>query len=472
MNTAIWWIRRDLRLSDNPALIGAKSHAPQVLPVFILDPTLWTPAKAGMKRLQFLAKGLLKLDLAIRQRGGQLILRSGESWGELSKLQAETQATAIFAQQDFSPYAKYRDNRVATELPLHLVGGQTIHPPSAVRKSDGSPYAVFTPYSRSWRNLPPPTQKSLLKTPTTFQDFPKISSDPIPNPDQYTGDLVHEPGEEHGLQVLSDFVQGTTPVIQEYADHRNRLDLEGTSSLSPYLRFGMVSPRQAGVAALGLIEDPRRQPLHAGAESWYRQLIWREFFTAILDSYPVVMSHSFRPDLRGIPWKNDLDEFEAWCYGQTGYPIVDAAMRQLLQTGWIHNRARMIVASFLVKDLLIDWRWGERWFMQHLIDGDPSANNGGWQWTAGTGTDAAPYFRIFNPILQGKKFDPQGLFVRRWIPELESVPTSHVHAPWEMPLDLQKKTGVQIGKRYPSPIIDHKMARERALAAFAHSKER
>jgi deoxyribodipyrimidine photo-lyase len=200
-------------------------------------------------------------------------------------------------------------------------------------------------------------------------------------------------------------------------------------------------------------------------------LIWREFYIAILAAFPEVRRRAFRADLRRIPWANDPGDFAAWCEGRTGYPIVDAAMRQLIVTGWMHNRARMIVASFLVKDLLIDWRWGEGWFMQHLLDCDPASNNGGWQWCTGTGTDAAPYFRVFNPVLQGKKFDPRGEYVRRWVPELARVPVDRLHAPWELPESEQKRLGVILGKDYPSPIVDHAWARRRALAAYAAARQ-
>ena len=244
------------------------------------------------------------------------------------------------------------------------------------------------------------------------------------------------------------------------------MDLDGTSRLSPYLRFGMISARQCAVAALEAMAAAPDEAARQGAETWLNELIWREFYMAILYHFPNVLQEAFRPELRAIPWSNDPAQFAAWCEGRTGYPVVDAAMRQLVETGWMHNRARMIVASFLVKDLLIDWRWGERFFMQHLIDGDPAANNGGWQWTAGVGTDAAPYFRVFNPTLQAAKFDPDGAYVRRWLPELARVPDKHIHAPWLMPLDVQRTAGCVIGQGYPAPIVEHGAARDRVLAAY------
>jgi deoxyribodipyrimidine photo-lyase len=233
----------------------------------------------------------------------------------------------------------------------------------------------------------------------------------------------------------------------------------------------MISVRQATISAQSAIEIAPNAQARKSAETWLNELIWREFYINILHHFPRVRGHSFRSEYDRIGWDNEQTAFTAWCEGRTGYPVVDAAMRQLAQTGWMHNRARMIVASFLVKDLLIDWRWGERWFMQHLVDGDPAANNGGWQWVAGTGTDAAPYFRVFNPVLQGQKFDPQGAFVRRWLPELNQVPDKFVHHPWTMPMEEQQKAGCLIGPDYPAPIVDHGQARQRALAAFAQARE-
>jgi deoxyribodipyrimidine photo-lyase len=233
----------------------------------------------------------------------------------------------------------------------------------------------------------------------------------------------------------------------------------------------MLSARQAAAAAPLAMERAPDAAARQGAETWLNELIWREFYIHILHHFPHVRRHSFRPELEAIPWANDEAAFAAWCAGRTGYPVVDAAMRQLAETGWIHNRARMIVASFLVKDLLIDWRWGERWFMQHLLDGDPAANNGGWQWTASTGTDAAPYFRIFNPVLQGQKFDPDGAYVRPWLPELAGVPGEFIHQPWAMPVEMQRRARCVVGQDYPAPVVDHTQARERTLAAYGQARQ-
>jgi deoxyribodipyrimidine photo-lyase len=276
------------------------------------------------------------------------------------------------------------------------------------------------------------------------------------------------PGEAEAQRRLKKFAQDA---IDQYAQNRNAVSLDGTLQLSPYLRFGMVSSRQAVGTAVTCMESASSQEARKGAETWLSELIWREFYIHILYHFPYVLYRSFRSEYEEIEWRNDEDEFAAWCNGRTGYPLVDAAMRQLTTSGWMHNRARMVVASFLVKDLLIDWRWGEKFFMQHLVDGDPAANNGGWQWTAGTGTDAAPYFRIFNPTSQARKFDPDGKFARRWLPELANVPDNYIHEPWTMSATMQKSTHCQIGEEYPAPIVDHHEAREWTLAAYKNARE-
>jgi deoxyribodipyrimidine photo-lyase len=300
---------------------------------------------------------------------------------------------------------------------------------------------------------------------------PDVASLPIPDSPVIPASLPFPPGEAEAQRRLAAFVDLRDPPVYRYAEARNLLDRHGTSQLSPYLRFGMLSARQAVVHALSAVATADSTAKVKGAETWLNELIWREFYIHIHHHFPHVHGSSFRPEYDRIEWENDDSAFTTWCEGRTGYPVVDAAMRQLVETGWLHNRARMIAASFLVKDLLIDWCWGERFFMQHLVDGDPAANNGGWQWTAGTGTDAAPYFRIFNPVLQGKKHDPDGVFVRRWLPELANVPGRYLHGPWEMPADVQREAGCMIGQDYPAPIIDHAWARERTLAAYARARE-
>ncbi len=471
MTTAIWWIRRDLRLTDNQALAAALEQADQVIPTFILDPNLLDSEYVGPKRLAFLWGGLRRLEADLQAAGSRLILRRGEPREELRKLLSESGASAIFAEEDVSPYARRRDDTVAESLPLQLLGGLTVHPPEAVLKADGTPYTVFTPFSKGWNSLPQPSPPHILPAPTSIPTpNSDLSSHFIPTNPALPSGVPFIPGEAEAQRRLVTFTDGAEAAIFRYAGDRNRMDLAGTSGLSPYLRFGMVSARRAVVTALLAIENAPNAEARQGAETWLNELIWREFYLAILYHFPQVRGASFRPEYDQIVWANHQAAFAAWQEGRTGYPVVDAAMRQLQKTGWMHNRARMVVASFLVKDLLIDWRWGERWFMQHLVDGDPAANNGGWQWTAGTGTDAAPYFRIFNPILQSQKYDPDGAYVRRWVPELADVPPKFIHAPWEMPADVQKQAGCQIGRDYPEPIIDHKQARERTLEAYGQVK--
>ncbi len=467
MTVVIWWVRRDLRLHDNYALRAALAHGGQVVPVFVLDPTLLSAADVSDKRVAFLFGGLRALDADLRARGSRLVVRRGEPLAELSRLVAELGAEALYAEADPWPYGRRRDARVAAALPLHLMPGLTVHPSDVILKADRTPYTVFTPFSRAWKALPLPTSAQLWAPPERLPAVPEqLESLPVPDDPALPASVPFPPGEAEALRRLRAFAQDAAGPIARYAKDRNRMDLDGTSRLSPYLRFGMVSASRAAVAALQAMEKAPDPAARKGAETWLNELIWREFYMAILYHYPHVLEHAFQEQLRDIPWRNDEAEFSAWCAGRTGYPVVDAAMRQLVTTGWMHNRARMIVASFLVKDLLVDWRWGERFFMQHLVDGDPAANNGGWQWTAGVGTDAAPYFRVFNPSLQGAKFDPEGAYVRRWVPELANVPLKYLHEPWKMPLSEQIKAGCRIGKDYPAPLVDHAVARERTLAAY------
>lgn len=469
--TAVWWIRRDLRLHDNHALHAALDHAAQVVPLFILDPHLLDSRYTGPKRLSFLYDGLQQLDAELRRRGGRLIVRSGDVNEQLSSIMAETGATAIFAEEDYSPYARQRDRRILASLPLSVTPGLMVHPPGFIHKQDGSPYTVYTPFSKAWKNLPFPQQADLLPAPSAIAVPAEIESEPVPQNEisQISGDFPA--GEGEALRRLQQFTAGAEAPVYNYSEDRNTPGIDGTSRLSPYVRFGMVSARQTAVAALQAIQNAPGSAAQKGGEIWLNELIWREFYINILYHFPHVRGANYNSKYDDINWINDEGQLRAWQEGRTGYPFVDAAMRQLTESGWMHNRTRMIVASFLVKDLLIDWRLGEQWFMEHLLDGDPAANNGGWQWTAGTGTDAAPYFRIFNPITQSKKFDPQGTYIRRWLPELNKVPDKYIHEPWLMPPEIQDEASCRIGQEYPPPLIDHAEARQRTLAAYKVATE-
>jgi deoxyribodipyrimidine photo-lyase len=461
MKIALWWIRRDLRLHDNQALNAALAQAENVIPVYILDPKIISSPVINPARLGFLVEGLRALEHSLQRHGSGLIVRQGEPSQVLAAISHETTAGGIFAEADHSPYARRRDQAIQSQLPLTLTPGVTIHPPERLLKVDGTAYSIFTPFRRMWLNLPSPGKP--LPAPEKLTPIPVLPSLPLLSLPWQTRNLIFTAGEAEAQRRLSVFLDSG---IHRYAEERDRLDLESTSGLSPYLRFGMISARQAAWSTRQVEIHAMDSATRRGAEAWLNELIWREFYTCILLHFPFVLYNAFHPEFGGVPWRRDPKSFTAWKEGRTGYPVVDAAMRQLNATGWMHNRARMIVASFLVKDLLIDWRLGARFFMQQLVDGDPAANNGGWQWSAGTGTDAAPYFRVFNPVLQGKKFDPRGNFVRHWIPELANVPDAFVHTPWKMPGDMQHHSGCIIGRDYPTPLVDHALARQRFLDTY------
>ena len=469
MSRAIWWIRRDLRLTDNQALHAAVSRHQCVAPLFIIDPALQRSPWFSARRWAFLVSGLHALDAALRQKGSRLLVRSGSPASLLPSLCREWHIDAVYAEQDHSPYAIRRDQAVQEQLGderFIRCQGVAIRAPGTVHKDDGSPYTVFTPYSRKWRAGLSLQRADIVHAPAALATPEELQSEPLPAPDPAAVGDGFRGGEAEARRKLGEFVRGPSAPIDDYAKRRDLPAVAGTSMLSPYLRLGMISSRLAALGALTALDQAASSAAREGAESWLTELIWRDFYIALLAQFPHVRSRAFRSEYDHIAWRNDPDEFEAWCHGRTGYPFVDAAMRQLVQRGWMHNRARMVTASFLVKDLLIDWRWGEQWFMQQLLDGDPASNNGGWQWSAGTGADHAPYFRIFNPITQGKRFDPEGAYIRHWAPELEQVPERWIHEPWKMPAEAQEAAGCRIGRDYPAPIVDHKFARQRTLEAY------
>lgn len=466
MSVVVWWIRRDLRLTDNQALTAAWRQAAQVIPLFILDPTIAASPWYSPQRMAFLLGGLRALDRALRERGSRLIVRAGEPAAVLTELVTKDDVTQIHAERDHSPYAQRRDQAVAAQLPLVLHEGVTVRPLQAVYKNDGAPYVMYTPYRNRWLSLEPITRADILPAPPQIITPAAVESLPLPTEPALAARIPFPPGEAEAKRRLTNFIKGENAPIYDYAQGRDRPADQLTSQLSPYLRFGMLAPRLAALAAYQAITQTPTPTTREGALIWLSELIWRDFYSAVLHHFPQVRYGSYRQEFDTVAWQNDERHFMAWCEGRTGYPFVDAAMRQLQTLGWMHNRARMVVASFLVKDLLIDWRWGERWFMRQLIDGDPAANNAGWQWVAGTGADAAPYFRVFNPVSQGKKFDPQGAYVRQWVPELQQVPVKFIHTPWLMSKSDQSKGRCCLGEDYPAPLVDHEWARDRMLAAY------
>jgi deoxyribodipyrimidine photo-lyase len=464
MTRSIIWFRRDLRLADNAALAEAMRQG-EVIPAFVIDPVLLNSDRVGAKRVAWLAANLRELDRSLRQRGSQLIVRRGEPAVELLKLARETGATNMYFNLDLTPYAQKRDQRVALELEAQGVAVETfddltIHHPEEIVTLTGRPYQVFTAFKRAWLTLPKPALDEVTALPERLPLPVEVASLPI---DFEDGLELPAAGEDAALDRLNSFLEET---IYGYSEGRNLLDRAATSFLSPYLRFGALSIRQAYWGAQAAIDLATTKEAQQGAAAWLNELIWREFYLALLYHFPHTIDQPLREPYRDFEWLDDDESFLAWCEGRTGYPVVDAAMRMLHATGWMHNRARMIVASFLTKDLLIDWRKGEQYFMQQLIDGDSASNVGGWQWAAGVGADAQPFFRVFNPTLQGQRLDPNGVFVKQWLPELSGVPIEVVHEPWKLSSADQRTYGVIIGRDYPAPIIEHSFARDRALRHY------
>ena len=460
---SIWWIRRDIRLQDNHALISAVENSDQLIPLFILEPQLMVDA--APKRRAFLLQALSDLDQQLQMLGTRLILRQGPARSAFEKLAGEFEICRVFAHEDYSPFSRQRDQAIAQILPLYLLRGITYHPPQEILKDDGNPYVVFTPYKNKWYSEPLPNPADCLPDPKVLPPLPAdITSDGLPDfvP---AGDFPATADEAQAR--LESFIGGK---IRHYQSRRNFLAQDGTSQLSPYLRFGLLSAREVITQAQMAYIQANSTAARSEIRTWMNELVWREFYTAILYHFPHVLEGPFRPDYKNIPWRDAPDDLLAWQNGETGYPIVDACMRQLKHTGWMHNRGRMIAASFLTKDLLTNWQAGEDWFMKNLVDGDPAANNGGWQWSAGTGTDAAPYFRIFNPVTQGLKFDPDGDYIARWVPELQDLPPQYRHEPWKMSKEDAQGFGFTLGKQYPLPIVDHAFARQRTLAAYKSAR--
>ncbi len=441
----IWWIRRDLRLRDNHALVAAWETAEEVIPVFVLDPGL---RHAPTRRRAFLLSGLRALDEELRARGGYLVVREGPPVEILSELMRETGSTAVFAEGDVSPYARRRDTEVASRLPLVRMGWPTIHPPDALQKEDGGPYRVFGAFRRRWWSLAIPKIPPDEAIPSRWRMPAGIPTLPLPEiraPEGFPA------GERAAWARLRSFVEGEEAPIFRYRAIRRRVDGEAGARLSPYLRFGMISPRQALQAALEAESRAPDAESRRSVRMWIDELIWRDFFMALLYAFPDLRRRSLRPSWKTLSPPGDDQDLEAWRGGRTGYPLIDAAMRQLAQEGWVPNRGRMIAAFFLARHLHIDWRKGERWFLENLIDGDPAINAGNWQWATGAGLDPLSTLRSFDMIRQARQADPHGRYIRRYLPELAQVPDAFIHAPWMMPEDVQREAGCRIGWDYPRP---------------------
>ncbi len=472
MSDAIVWFRRGLRLADNRALCAALAASERVACVFVLDPALLSHPSSAPVRVRFLFEGLAALDADLRSRGGRLVIRHGDPIDELPRLAHEIGAADVFFSREIEPYGRNRDAQVTARLAamgvdVHTENDHLLIEPDALSTKAGGIYTVFSPYKRAWLERDPGVP---LPAPDRVPDVPALASEPLPSPQAVA--CLQTPGirggEAAALQRLERFLASSAA---DYETARDRPGQDATSRLSAYLKFGMVSARQV-YASVRALRPKLPIERRVAVDTFVSELAWRDFYAQILWHFPHVAERSFQPTYDTLEWENDESRFAAWCAGRTGYPMVDAAMRQLATEGWMHNRARMIVASFLTKDLLCDWRWGEAYFMAHLIDGDQAANNGGWQWAAGTGTDAQPYFRIFNPVRQGETFDPDGAYVRRWVPELERVPRRFVHQPWRLSATEQAAVGCVLGRDTPQRIVDHDERRARALTLYRQAAAR
>ncbi len=474
----IVWFRDDLRLSDHPALHAAAETGLPVICLYIFDEASEAPrAQAGRPlggaARWWLAQSLRALQCRLAALGASLVLRKGPAAGIIAELARATGAGSVFWNEIAqTPHRAVADEVAsamqATGLAVQRFPGDLLAPPASIRTKDGRGLRVFTPFWRRVQSLGDPPAP--LPAPKMLRPLPGLAGDILeswklePVHPDWAGGLRAQwtPGEISGQQRLREFLTGG---FAGYASARDRPDREGTSRLSPHLRFGEISPRQVWHAARFAAAE--RPALSGDVEKFLSELGWREFCRHLLFDVPDLATRNLQPAFDSFPWRRDDLALQAWQGGRTGYPIVDAGMRELWHTGAMHNRVRMVAASFLVKHLLIDWREGEKWFWDTLVDGDAGSNPANWQWVAGSGADAAPYFRVFNPILQGEKFDPDGVYVRRWVPELARMPAPLIHQPWSAtPLELQAAQ-VELGRNYPEPIIDHRKGRERALQAYA-----
>jgi len=478
-DTGLVWFRRDLRTDDNAALYQALRDCRRVYCAFVFDRAILDPLPRADRRVEFIRESLVDLDARLRAAAGHpaagLIVRHGQAVDEIARLARQLGVQAVFAAHDYEPQAIARDRLAlgalaAAGIALHTCKDHVILEGRELLTKSGTPYTVFTPYKNAWlarvgsAGVPEhdatPRLSGLAERPEPLRtDVPTLAA--IGFGPTNLGSLHIPAGATGGQALLAEFFDR----MDDYHATRDYPAVKGPSYLGVHLRFGTVSVRRLAAIAMQRVVQGSE-----GAAVWLSELVWREFYFQILANFPHVADAAFKPGYDAIRWehgKRAQQLFAAWCEGRTGYPIVDAAMAQINQTGYMHNRLRMVAASFLVKDLGIDWRWGERYFAQHLNDFDLSANNGGWQWVASSGCDAQPYFRIFNPVSQSEKFDPQGKFIRRYLPQLGRLSAAAVHAPWECgALELQA-AGVSLGKDYPRPIVAHDEARARTLARYA-----
>ncbi len=465
METALIWFRRDLRARDNAALSQALAAARRARAVFVFDTDILDalPDRAD-RRVEFILASVLALRATLRARGGDLDIRHGSARALIPALAAEAGAGAVFAARDYEPFATARDAAVDAALradgrALRLVKDQVIFDTDELRTAAGGPYHVFTPYRRAW--LARLGESDHAAWPVD-ERLDRLLPATAATPDAAMlgfragglAGLPVTPGEAGARALLDDFMAR----IDRYHETRDFPAVKGPSYLSAHLRFGTVSIRE-------LVRLAARRP-GEGAAVWLSELVWREFYQMLLWHYPDTATRCFQRKFDAIAWPDPPGHFEAWREARTGYPIIDAAMRQLEHSGYMHNRLRMLTASFLVKDLRVDWRRGERHFAEKLLDYDQAANVGGWQWSAGVGTDAQPWFRVFNPVTQSRRFDPDGRFIRRYLPELAALPAGFVHAPWTLPAAEQARLGVVIGRDYPPPLVDHAAARAATLTLF------
>ncbi|WP_372788856.1 deoxyribodipyrimidine photo-lyase [Paraconexibacter sp.] len=462
-STAVVWFRKDLRVHDLPALHDAAADHDRVIPVFVVDERLTGGRFASGARTRFMLDCLGDLDEALKRRGSGLVVRVGDPVREILALVGEAGARSVYWTSDAAPFARARDRALTEALRSDGVEarprpGSYCADVSAPRTGSGGSYAVFTPFWRAWEELP---RREVHGAPRDLGPLPsKVRKGRLPTLEGLgLRDEVPEPaaraGEPAAREAMHAWLRGP---VDDYADRHDDLS-GGTSLLSPALRWGCISARE--------LEAKARERGTPGAMAFVRQLAWRDFYAHVLLAHPDNLRQEYQERFRGLRWDDDPELLDAWREGRTGFPVVDAGMRQLARTGWMHNRARMIVGSFLTKDLHLDWRAGEAHFERLLLDAEPSQNNGNWQWIASTGVDPAPYFRrIFNPTLQGQKFDPGGDYVRRWVPELAGVPDDHLHEPWRMSSEEQEAAGCVIGVDYPAPVVDHQHERRAAVERY------